>query len=130
MRKQGGFFLARWGVRMACRLSWGHEYVTPATIEARRMIIFLDDDRAYRSWVTHHRRGFVLDGRRRPKARKLDGQSGTPHPTSPASAASRGSVRATSDPPVSPLRKGGRKRTHFTSGGRVRRCAATLGYAV
>jgi hypothetical protein len=31
------------------------------------MVIFLNDDRAYLYWVTHHRQGFVLDGKRRPK---------------------------------------------------------------
>ena len=31
------------------------------------MIIFLNDDQAYQSWIAHHRAGFVLDGRRRPK---------------------------------------------------------------
>jgi hypothetical protein len=31
------------------------------------MIIFLNDDRAYLYWVTHHRRGYVLAGRLRPK---------------------------------------------------------------
>jgi hypothetical protein len=31
------------------------------------MIIFLNDDRAYLYWVTHHRQGFVLDGKRKPK---------------------------------------------------------------
>lgn len=31
------------------------------------MIIFLNDDRAYVYWVTHHRQGFVLDGKRKPK---------------------------------------------------------------
>jgi hypothetical protein len=31
------------------------------------MIIFLNDDGAYLSWVTHHRQGFVLDGLRKPK---------------------------------------------------------------
>jgi hypothetical protein len=31
------------------------------------MIIFLNDDPAYRYWVTHHRHGFVLDGKRKPK---------------------------------------------------------------
>ena len=35
------------------------------------MIIFLNDDRAYRYWVTHHRHGFVLDGRRKPKLSHL-----------------------------------------------------------
>ena len=38
---------------------------------ATSMIIFVDDDQAYRSWVTHHRAGFVLDGRRRPKLAHL-----------------------------------------------------------
>jgi hypothetical protein len=31
------------------------------------MIIFLNDDRAYLYWVAHHRQGFVLDGKRKPK---------------------------------------------------------------
>jgi hypothetical protein len=31
------------------------------------MIIFLNDDRAYLYWVTHHRQGFVLDGKWKPK---------------------------------------------------------------
>lgn len=30
------------------------------------MILFLNEDRAYLSWVAHHRGGFVLDGRHRP----------------------------------------------------------------
>ena len=29
------------------------------------MIIFLDEDKAFRYWVTHHRQGFVLSGRDR-----------------------------------------------------------------
>jgi hypothetical protein len=35
------------------------------------MIIFLNDDRAYRSWATHHRVGFVLEGKRKPKVGHL-----------------------------------------------------------
>jgi hypothetical protein len=35
------------------------------------MIIFLNDDAAYRSWIGHHRAGFVLDGRRKPKVGHL-----------------------------------------------------------
>lgn len=35
------------------------------------MIIFLNDDAAYRSWIGHHRGGFVLDGRRKPKLAHL-----------------------------------------------------------
>lgn len=30
------------------------------------MVIFVDEDRAYRSWLAHHRHGYVLDGYRRP----------------------------------------------------------------
>ncbi len=35
------------------------------------MILFLDEDRAYLNWVTHHRRGFVLDCHRKPTKRHL-----------------------------------------------------------
>ena len=35
------------------------------------MILFLDEDRAYLSWVAHHRRGFVLDGKRKPRLNQL-----------------------------------------------------------
>jgi hypothetical protein len=35
------------------------------------MITFIDEDRAYIYWVTHHRQGFVLDGRRKPKISHL-----------------------------------------------------------
>jgi len=35
------------------------------------MIIFLNDDRSYLSWVTHHRQGFVLGGKRKPKLSHL-----------------------------------------------------------
>ena len=35
------------------------------------MIIFLDEDKAYRYWVTHHRRGFVLSGRNRHQPRDM-----------------------------------------------------------
>jgi len=31
------------------------------------MILFLDEDRAYLSWVAHHRQGFILDGKRKPR---------------------------------------------------------------
>lgn len=31
------------------------------------MILFLNDDSAYRHWVTHHRQGFVLEGRWKPR---------------------------------------------------------------
>ncbi len=35
------------------------------------MILFLDEDRAYLSWVTHHRNGFVLDCHRKPNKHHL-----------------------------------------------------------
>ena len=35
------------------------------------MILFLDEDRAYLSWVTHHRNGFVLDCNRKPTKHHL-----------------------------------------------------------
>lgn len=35
------------------------------------MIVFLNEDRAYLSWVTHHRAGFVIDGRHRPRMSRL-----------------------------------------------------------
>jgi hypothetical protein len=38
---------------------------------ARPMIVFIDENRAYIYWVTHHRQGFVLDGRRKPKISHL-----------------------------------------------------------
>jgi hypothetical protein len=35
------------------------------------MILFMNEDAAYRYWVTHHRDGFVLDGRHRPRWAQL-----------------------------------------------------------
>lgn len=35
------------------------------------MQIFIQDDRAYQQWVTHHRRAFVIDGRRRAGWREM-----------------------------------------------------------
>lgn len=35
------------------------------------MIVFLNEDRAYLSWVAHHRAGFVLDGHHRPRLSRL-----------------------------------------------------------
>jgi hypothetical protein len=35
------------------------------------MILFLNEDRAYLSWVSHHRRGFVLDGKRKPRLARV-----------------------------------------------------------
>jgi hypothetical protein len=39
--------------------------------EKAAMIIFLNDDRAYLYWVTHHRQGFILDGKRKPRPSHL-----------------------------------------------------------
>src|SRR5438132_13359399 len=36
---------------------------------SRPMILFINEDRAYLNWVTHHRSGFVLDCRRKPGSR-------------------------------------------------------------
>lgn len=35
------------------------------------MIIFVNDDRAYLAWITHHRQGYVLDGTWRPRIGRL-----------------------------------------------------------
>jgi hypothetical protein len=36
-----------------------------------KMILFMHEDRAYRSWVTHHRNGFVLECSRKPSKHHL-----------------------------------------------------------
>jgi hypothetical protein len=68
------------------------------------MIIFLNDDRAYLSWVTHHRGGFVLDGRRRPRLTHL-----LIH-------------RAT----CAEVKQSADRRSHLTTAGRLKACAATV----
>lgn len=35
------------------------------------MVIFINEDRAYAHWVTHHRNGFVIDGRHQPRIAHL-----------------------------------------------------------
>jgi DNA-binding transcriptional ArsR family regulator len=35
------------------------------------MLMFINDDRAYLYWITHHREGFVLDGKRKPRVSHL-----------------------------------------------------------
>lgn len=65
------------------------------------MIIFLHEEQAYRHWVTHHRQGFVLDGRHKPKIGHL-----TLH-------------RATC-PLVKPAGSGA---THFTTGPHLKACS-------
>lgn len=65
------------------------------------MQIFIQDDRAYRHWVTHHRQGFVVDGRRRSGWRDLVLHRATcPH------------VRSRVD-----------RRTHWTTAGKFKACA-------
>lgn len=67
------------------------------------MIIFLNEDGAYRSWILHHRHGFVLDGRWKKELRHL-----ILH-------------RATCEE----VRVAHRKATHATTGGRFKACGAT-----
>lgn len=64
------------------------------------MIIFLNDDRAYLYWVAHHRPGFVLDGKRKPKLGHLVVHRATCHEIkSPAS-----------------------QRAHWTTGSKLKAC--------
>jgi|GEM_PF-2567590 hypothetical protein len=65
------------------------------------MIIFINDDRAYLYWVTHHRPGFVLDGRRKPKINHL-----VLH-------------RAT----CTDIKWADSRRTHWTTGGKLKACS-------
>lgn len=65
------------------------------------MQIFIQDDRAYQHWVTHHRRGFVIDGRRRSGWRDLV----LHRATCPQ-------VRSRAD-----------RRTHWTTAGKFKACA-------
>ncbi len=65
------------------------------------MIIFLHDEQAYRHWVTHHRQGFVLDGRRKPKIGHL-------------------TLHRTTCPVVKPAGSGV---SHFTTGPHLKACS-------
>lgn len=65
------------------------------------MIIFLDEELAYLSWVTHHRAGFVLDCLRPPsKGRRTLHRAACPE------------IKASS-----------KKRTHWTTGRHMKACA-------
>jgi hypothetical protein len=65
------------------------------------MQIFIEDDEAYQHWVTHHRRGFVIAGSRRPRWHELVLHRATcPH------------VRSRAD-----------RRTHWTTAGKFKACA-------
>lgn len=72
------------------------------------MIIFIHEEAAYRHWVTHHRQGFVLNGRRKPKIGHL-----TLH-------------RATCSE-VKPVARGS---THYTTGPHLKACALDAGELV
>lgn len=65
------------------------------------MIIFLNDDRAYLNWVTHHRQGFVLDGKRKPTLGHL-----VVH-------------RAT----CQEIKSGSSRHTHWTTGSKLKACS-------
>ena len=65
------------------------------------MIIFINDDRAYLNWVTHHRQGFVLEGRRRSKVGHLVLHRATCADVRPVAA----------------------KRMHWTTGAKLKACS-------
>jgi hypothetical protein len=68
------------------------------------MIIFINDDRAYRYWLTHHRQGFVLEGRRKPKVGHVVlHRAICPH-----------------------VKRAESKRTHWTTGGKLKACSLDL----
>jgi hypothetical protein len=66
------------------------------------MIIFLDEERAYYSWVTHHREGFVLDALRAPT-----------HKRPVLHRATCADVRD----------RRGKRKTHWTTGRHLKACA-------
>jgi hypothetical protein len=68
------------------------------------MIIFINDDRAYLHWTTHHRQGFVLDGRRKPKVGHL-------------------MLHRAMCPEI---KRAISKRTHWTTGARLKACSIDL----
>lgn len=68
------------------------------------MILFLDEDRAYQSWVAHHRTGFVLDSLRHPSKRHL-----VLH-------------RAT----CPEIKQAASKRTHWTTGKHMKGCSLDI----
>ena len=61
----------------------------------------MDEERAYRYWITHHRHGFVLEGRHRPKFGHFMLHRAT----------------------CAELKSPHAKRTHETTGGRMKACA-------
>jgi hypothetical protein len=69
------------------------------------MILFLDEDRAYLNWVTHHRTGFVLDCLR--------------HPTKTHLVLHRATCPE--------IKRSESKRTHWTTGKHMKGCSIDLG---
>jgi hypothetical protein len=65
------------------------------------MIIFLNDERAYLSWVTHHRQGFVLDGKRKPTLGHLVAHRAT----------------------CQEIKSGCSRHTHWTTGSKLKACS-------
>jgi hypothetical protein len=65
------------------------------------MHIFIDEDGAYRYWVAHHRQGFVLDGRFKPKWSHLE-------------------LHRAECPLISQTKS---RRSHWTTGSRFKACA-------
>ena len=65
------------------------------------MILYLDEEKAYRHWVTHHRKGFVLSGRNRFQPRDLILHRAT----------------------CSEVKGAAKGRTHLTSGNHWKACA-------
>lgn len=68
------------------------------------MIIYLDEDNSYLSWVVHHRDGFVLDWLRKPTRQR---------PTLHRATCKR-------------IRVAKSKKTHWTSGRRLKACSLVL----
>lgn len=66
------------------------------------MLIFVNEDRGYLNWVKHHRQGYVLEGRRRPKIGHLI-----------IHRASCGEVNGSA----------AHKRTHWTTGRKFKACS-------
>jgi hypothetical protein len=70
------------------------------------MIVFIDEEHAYRYWVTHHRNGFVIDGRFRPRVGHLMLHRATCAEIKPTAS----------------------NRSHRTTGGRFKACSVDLSH--
>jgi hypothetical protein len=69
------------------------------------MIIFLNEDRAYLYWITHHHQGFVLDGRWKPKLGHLKIHRST----------------------CQEIKSSVSRRTHWTTGSKLKACCLDRG---